>query len=61
MLGLGDHSRYFTPGSESLDNLVRVVVGETDRVSVAAYRRETAWLPDGIATDPEADRTPADR
>jgi uncharacterized protein YukE len=61
MLGLGDHSRYFTPGSESLDNLVRVVVRETDRVSVAAYRRETAWLPDGIATDPEADRTPADR
>ena len=55
-LSLGDHSRYFAPGSESLDNVVRVVVGDEDAVSVATYRRETPWLPDGIATDPEADR-----
>jgi pimeloyl-ACP methyl ester carboxylesterase len=59
MLSLGDHSRYFAAGSESLDNVVRVVVGDVEEVGVATYRRETPWLPDGIATDPEADRTPA--
>ena len=59
MLSFGDHSRYFAPGSESLANVVRVVVGDLDAVSVATYRRETPWLPDGIAADPEADRPPA--
>ncbi|HYJ77497.1 MAG TPA: alpha/beta hydrolase [Actinomycetes bacterium] len=59
MLSFGDHSRYFAPGSESLTNVVRVVVGDGDAVSVATYRRETPWLPDGIAADPEADRPPA--
>ena len=58
MLSVGDHSRYLSPGGESLDNVVRVVVGDVAGVGVATYRRETRWLPDGIAADPEADRSP---
>ena len=53
-----DHSKYFTPGSESMTNVVRVVVGRGDDVDVAAYREEVRFLPDGINSDPEADREP---
>ena len=57
-LDLTDHSRYYAPGSESLDNVVQVVVGDRADVSRAAYRGELPWAPDGIALDPEADRRP---
>jgi hypothetical protein len=33
--GTGGHSDYFTPGSESLDNLARIVLGDTTEVSRA--------------------------
>lgn len=55
-LSIADHSRYFAAGGESLANVVQVVVGDYDDVGVVAFRREQAWLPDGISTDPEADR-----
>lgn len=58
MLDFADHSKYYAPRTESLSNVVRVVVGDYDSVRPAAYRGE-AWLrPDGIGTDPEADRAP---
>ncbi len=53
-----DHSKYFEPSTESLSNIVRVVVGDYADVRPAEYRDE-AWLrPDGINDDPEADREP---
>jgi pimeloyl-ACP methyl ester carboxylesterase len=61
LLDLDDHTRYFDPGSESLSNVSRIVVGEHDVVRVADYRREAWLLPDGIGTDPEADRVPSGR
>ena len=53
-----DHSKYFEPKTESLSNIVRIVVGSYAEVEVAAYREEWPILPDGINTDPEADREP---
>jgi len=57
-LDTDDHSRYFDPKTEALANMVSIVVGRYDLVQVAAYREERAFLPDGISTDPEADREP---
>lgn len=58
MLDAADHSKYFESKTESLSNVVRVVVGDYEMVRRAAYRDE-AWLrPDGIGSDPEADREP---
>jgi hypothetical protein len=60
-LDFGDHLKYFDPGTESLSNVARVVVGDYDAVRRADYRGE-AWLrPDGINDDPEADREPTRR
>lgn len=56
MLDIADHSRYFAPGSESLAGVAAVVAGATDQVALAPYRGELPGLPDGISTDPEADR-----
>lgn len=56
MLDLADHSRYFAPGSESLAGVAAVVAGDTGRLAVAPHRAELPGLPDGIGTDPEADR-----
>jgi hypothetical protein len=53
-----DHSKYFQPKTESLSNIVRIVVGSYAQVEVAAYREEWPLLPDGINSDPEADREP---
>ena len=58
VLDLVDHSRYYAPGGESLDNVVQVVVGDAADVRRAAYRGELPWAPDGISLDPEADRRP---
>jgi len=58
MLDLADHSRYFAPGSESLAGVAAVVAGDAERLVVAPYRAELPGLPDGIGTDPEADRRP---
>ena len=57
-LDLADHSRYYAPGGESLDNVVQVVVGDGADVRRAGHRGELPWAPDGIALDPEADRRP---
>jgi uncharacterized protein YukE len=58
VLDLLDHSRYYAPGGESLDNMVQVVVGDGADVRRAGYRAELPWAPDGISLDPEADRRP---
>lgn len=58
MLDVADHSKYFDPKSESLANIVRVVVGDYGALRPAAYRDEVWLLPDGINSDPEADRAP---
>lgn len=57
-LDLADHSKYFRARSESLDAIARVVVGDDAGVRRAPYRDEMPLLPDGISTDPEADREP---
>ncbi len=57
-LDLDDHSKYFDDDSESLANIVDVVVGDYAAVDRAAYRDEVFLLPDGINSDPEADREP---
>jgi hypothetical protein len=53
-----DHSKYFNAGSESLANIVDIVTGDYAGVERAAYRDEVPWRPDGINSDPEADRAP---
>lgn len=53
-----DHSKYFDAKTESLANVVAVVVGDYEALRPAAYRDEMWLLPDGINTDPEADREP---
>ncbi|HEX7186780.1 MAG TPA: alpha/beta hydrolase [Actinomycetes bacterium] len=58
MLDIADHSKYFDTKSESLANIVAVVVGDYAGVTTAAYRDEVWLLPDGINDDPEADREP---
>ena len=55
---LDDHSKYFEPKTESLSNIAHIVVGSYDGIGLAAYRDEVAFLPDGINSDPEADREP---
>ena len=55
---LDDHSKYFEPKTESMSNIVQIVVGQYSGVGVAAYRDEVPFLPDGINSDPEADREP---
>jgi hypothetical protein len=55
---LDDHSKYFEPKTESLTNIVNIVVGQYAGVGLAAYRDEVPFLPDGINSDPEADREP---
>jgi uncharacterized protein YukE len=50
-LHLGDHSAYFTPGSESLDNIAHVVNGQYAAVTHADGRHDPWW---GPAYDPEA-------
>jgi pimeloyl-ACP methyl ester carboxylesterase len=57
-LDLDDHSKYFHDDTESLANIVDVVVGDYAAVDLAAYRDEVFLLPDGINSDPEADREP---
>ncbi len=57
-LDLDDHSKYFNEGTESLANIARVVVGDHGGVEQAPYRGEWWLLPDGINSDPEADRDP---
>ena len=39
---LDDHSKYFEPKTESLSNIVQIVVGRYDEIAVAAYRDEVA-------------------
>jgi hypothetical protein len=58
MLDAADHSKYFDPESESLANIVKVVVADYGGLRPAAYRDEVWLLPDGINSDPEADRAP---
>lgn len=53
-----DHSKYLHPGTESLTNVVRVVVGDHGAVERAPYRHEAWLVPDGIGHDPEAGRAP---
>lgn len=55
---LDDHSKYFHPGTESMTNIVGIVVGRYALVGLAAYRDEVPFLPDGINADPEARREP---
>jgi hypothetical protein len=55
---LDDHSKYFHPKTESLANIVDIVVGNYAEVGRAAYRDEVPFLPDGINADPEAHREP---
>ncbi len=57
-LAASDHVKYFRPASESLDNIVKVVVGDYDDVARAPYRAEWPLLFDGIGADPEASRAP---
>jgi len=57
-LDLDDHSKYFEPKTESLTNIVEIVLGRYSIVERAAYRGETWLLPDGMTVDPEADREP---
>ena len=57
-LDFDDHSKYFDAGTESLANIVDVVTGDYADVERAAYRGEVFLLPDGINSDPEADREP---
>ena len=49
-LHLGDHSAYFTPGSDSLDNIAHVVDGQYAAVTHAEGRHDPWW---GTAVDPE--------
>ncbi len=58
-MDVDDHLRYFDPGGESLANIARIVVGDYDDVTRAAYRGEAPLIPDGIGLDPEAYREPA--
>jgi hypothetical protein len=55
---LDDHSKYFQPRTESMANIVDIVVGHYALVGLAAYRDEVPFLPDGINADPEARREP---
>jgi hypothetical protein len=55
---LDDHSKYFESKTESLSNIVHIIVGRYAGVGLAAYRDEVPFLPDGISSDPEADREP---
>ncbi len=55
-LAAADHVKYFRPGTESLDNIVKVVVGDYDDITRAPYRREWPLFFDGIRTDPETYR-----
>ena len=57
-LDADDHSKYFNEGTESLANIVHVVTGDYGGVTQASYREEWWLLPDGINSDPEADREP---
>jgi hypothetical protein len=50
-LRLGDHSAYFVPGSQSLDNIAHVVNGQYAAVTHAHGRHDPWW---GPAYDPEA-------
>ncbi|MGH8894012.1 MAG: alpha/beta hydrolase, partial [Actinomycetes bacterium] len=58
-LDLDDHSKYYDAKTESLHNIVHVVVGDYSALRPAAYRDEVWLLPDGINNDPEADREPS--
>ena len=55
---IDDHSKYFEAKTESLANMISIVLGRYDEVDIAAYREEWPFLPDGIGADPEADREP---
>ena len=55
---IDDHGKYFEVKTESLSNIVHIVVGDYDGIGLAAYRDEVPFLPDGINADPEADREP---
>lgn len=57
-LDLDDHAKYFHAKTESLANIVAVVVGDYGALRPAAYRDEVWLLPDGINSDAEADREP---
>ena len=57
-LDVADHSKYYDRSTESLANVVRVVVGDYAAVRPAEYRGEARFRPDGINDDPEADREP---
>lgn len=53
-----DHAKYFHADTESLVNIVRIVVGDHGAVERAPYRHEAWLLPDGINQDPESGRAP---
>jgi hypothetical protein len=55
---IDDHSKYFEPKTESMANIVQIVLGRYAGVGLAAYRDEVPLLPDGINADPEARREP---
>ena len=57
-LDLDDHSKYYNERTGSLANIVHVVTGDYGGVVAAPYRHEVWLLPDGINSDPEADRDP---
>ncbi|MEP6761554.1 MAG: alpha/beta hydrolase [Sporichthyaceae bacterium] len=57
-MDLDDHAKYFEPKTESLANIVNIVVGRYAEVGHAAYRHEVPFFPDGINSDPEAHREP---
>lgn len=59
-LDFADHSKYFATRSESLFNVVRVVVADYESLRPAEYRDEEWLRPDGINSDPEADREPTE-
>ncbi len=60
-LAVGDHLKYYNAGSESLTNIVHVVVGEGSDVTLADYRPDVPWRPEGISDDPETYRVPKTR
>ena len=60
-LSIGDHLKYYEPGTESLGNLVQVVVGDPRAVVTARFRGEVRWQLDGIRNDPETYRVPGPR
>ncbi|MFD7075224.1 alpha/beta hydrolase [Nocardioides sp. NPDC059952] len=52
---IGDHTKYFDQGTESLSNIAHIVNGQYGEVARADHVHDPWWR---TPTDPEADRTP---